>query len=163
MKQYRAGLALAAALALLAGCSDDDTGDGLEPLFPADYTASYTEVRDCRRSTEHDFNMIRVLADDAALAPYRDRVDPFPVGAVVLKEEYEVGDTECAGEVIQWTVMVKTPEGEAPDQLDWMWQRVGRDRSVREEDGPGCIGCHADCGDPPDGYDGTCAMESAGG
>jgi hypothetical protein len=146
--------ALAFLVCLLAACGGDD--DGPAQAFPDDYASSYVEVRDCRKSGDHDLNYIRVLADPAALAPYRDRNAAFPEGAVVLKEEHDFADDTCTGEVRQWTVMVK--RAAAADQLGWDWQRVDQDHNVVEENAPRCIGCHQGCGGPPDGYDGTCAV-----
>ncbi|MBL8976398.1 MAG: cytochrome P460 family protein [Myxococcales bacterium] len=146
---------LAAAL-LLAACPDDEPGE--QPSFPADYAASYVEVRGCRGSGDHDLNNIRILADPAALAPYQGRSAPFPVDAVVLKEEYDFGDQTCSGPIKQWTVMQRLPTGSAPDQLDWAWQRVDDQREVLDRDPPRCVGCHTGCGVAPDGYQGTCAV-----
>ncbi len=145
-----------AVLALaLAACPGDD---GPEPLFPADYDADYAEVRNCRPSGDHDLNNIRILADPDAAALYQSRGAPFPAGAVVLKEEYEFDDLDCAGPIKQWTVMVRRATGSAPDLLDWSWQRVDAARRVVGEDEPRCVQCHKGCGGPPDGFDGTCAM-----
>ena len=142
---------------LAAGCGDD-TMPGPDPVFPADYDMTYTEVRDCRQSGDHDLNIVRVLADPTALAAYEDRSEPFPEGAVVIKEEYEFGDIDCTGPIKQWTAMEKLPVGSAPDMLDWRWQRVDADGIVVAEDTPRCAGCHSVCGMPPDGYDGTCTV-----
>ena len=148
----------AVVMVVVSGCpGDDDPGIDAEPVFPADYAASYVEVRNCRGSGDHDLNNIRILADAAARAPYEDRATPFPEGAVVLKEEYDFGDPTCEGPLKQWTVMQKLESGSSPDTLDWAWQRVDEDRIVVEEDPPRCIGCHTSCV-APDGYDGTCAM-----
>ncbi|KIG14424.1 hypothetical protein DB30_06767 [Enhygromyxa salina] len=149
-------LTAALVLGLLSGCPDEDPE--IEPDFPADYEASYVEVRDCRGSGDHDLNNIRILAGPTALEPYQGRVEPFPVDAVVLKEEYDFGDFDCTGPIKQWTVMRRLPDGSAPDTLDWAWQRVDLERKVLDEDAPRCIGCHTGCGVGPEGYDGTCAM-----
>ena len=114
-------------------------------------------MRDCRQSGDHDLNQIRILADPAALGPYTDRADPFPEGAVVLKEEYEFGDVDCSGPIRQWTAMTKLPTGSDPDNLDWFWERVDSGRRVVDEQNPRCAGCHDDC-EPPDGYDFTCTV-----
>lgn len=148
-------LFLLGGLSLAASCGDDD---GPPPAFPADYLQTYEEVRECRASTEHDFANVRVLADPAALEPYQGRERPFPVGAVVLKEEYDIGDVDCAGDIVRWTVMTRRETGSAPDMLDWSWQSVGADRRVRTQDEPRCAGCHETCGEPPDGYEGTCEV-----
>ncbi len=135
-----------AVLALLAACGGDD---GPPPVFPAQY--AYSEVRACRSSSDHDLNKIRVLVDDAAKPAYTTRAVPFPEGAIVLKEEYDFADTSCTGEIVQWTVMQKHGSG-------WTFQKVDPDRHVVTENEARCINCHAQCGQPPDGYDGTCAM-----
>lgn len=146
---------------LAAACPGDDAGDddaGAEPLFPEDYEASYTEVRDCRGSGDHDLHNIRILVDPTALAPYDDRQQPFPVGAVVIKEEYDFGDLDCSGALEQWTVMQKLEPDSSPQTLDWAWQRVDAERRVVGEDSDRCISCHQGCGRPPDGHDWTCSI-----
>jgi hypothetical protein len=155
-------------IALAAGaCGDDDGGaDGAppdaapEPLFPVDYASSWTPVRDCRSSTSHDFHFITIWADPQAAAPYLERDAPFPVGSVVLKEEFDIGDTECAGDIVQWSVMQRLAEGSAPAlQLDWFWQQVDENRQVIGQNGGRCYGCHDDCdGNPVDSYQNTCAV-----
>lgn len=151
-----------------AGCSDDDGGSPVdaappdaaaEPLFPVDYASTWTQVRDCRPSSSHDFHLIVIWADPEAAAPYLDREAPFPVGSVVLKEEYEIGDTECEGDIVQWTVMKRLEAGSAPDeQLDWHWQKVDELGQIVSENESRCFGCHDDCdGDPTDSYENTCA------
>jgi hypothetical protein len=155
MAQYKtlAILTTLAALALVA-CGGGDDQD--PPLFPADYAASYQQVRNCRNSIEHP-GRIRVLAAPDALAPYNTRNGPFPVGAVVLKEEYSSADTTCAGEIRNFSVMVKLEPGSSPDTLDWDWQEVSFDRKKTVTDVPRCTRCHAGCGVPAEGgYDGTC-------
>ena len=154
------GLGLALALAL-TGCSGDDgeTDTGLgDPFFPEGYQASYTEVRDCRGSGDHNLNKIRILASPEALGPYQDRDAPFPEGAVVLKEEHDFGDMSCSGPILRWTVMRKLAAGSAPDTLDWEWQDVDDARVVIEADGAGCVNCHTGCGVAPEGHDGTCSI-----
>jgi hypothetical protein len=123
-------------------------------VFPRDYASTYQEVRDCRRSPDHDLNYIRVLASPDAAEPYQGRVLPFPVGAVVLKEEY--ADDTCQ-DLDRFTVMRKEVAGYAPESGDWSWQRVSRDHEVEPTDVDRCIGCHLLCA-PIDGYDFTCAV-----
>lgn len=153
-------LLLLLSLATSACGGDDDTS--FEPLFPEDYATSYVEVRDCRTSSEHDLNKIRVLADPASSQAYLDRMEEFPVGAVLLKEEYDFADEDCSGDIKQWTVMVRMPTDSSPDTLDWTWQEVGVAGNVESEDSPGCINCHASCV-PPGGYFNTCTEENPGG
>lgn len=142
----------AAVVVLVAACGDG----GPEPFFPAD-TSAFVEVRGCRRSADHDLGYIRVLADPAALVPYRDRAAPFPAGAVVLKVEYDFADGTCAGPIRNFTAMRRDAVDD-PQRLGWSWQRVDADRAVESEDDGRCIGCHAQCGVAPDGYLGTCAV-----
>lgn len=150
-------LALAVAV---VGCDDDSGDEGIdaEPFYPADFEAAYSEVRPCMPSGDHDLNNVRILVDAAAMGPYVERVDPFPVDAVVVKAEYDFGDTACAGEISFVTVMKKLAAGSSPDTLDWAWQKVSVEREVLEEDTPRCISCHTGCGVPPDGHDGVCAI-----
>jgi hypothetical protein len=128
----------------------------VEPIFAADYAATFVEVRDCRQSIDHDVRPIRIVADPAALVPYRDRAVVFPEGAVVLKEEYAMADPDCAAEPIEWTVMRRLASATTED-LGWEWQRVDAERNVTENEARACAGCHEDCV-PPDGYEGTCAV-----
>ena len=143
------------------GCNGaDDDGDDmtLTPLLPADYSSTYQEVRNCRGSGDHDLNKIRVLTHPGATEAYRDRAVPFPEGSIVVKEEYDFPDGECSGPILQWTVMVRLAEGSSPSTLDWRWQKIKNDRTVATQDEPRCIACHTQCGVPPDGYQGTCAL-----
>jgi len=149
--------ALAALVVVTFGCGDD--GKGEPPLFPADYTATYQEVRNCRFSLDHDLLHIRVLAAPDALTPYVDRAAPFPTGAIVLKEQYGQDDTTCAGPLVNFTVMEKLDVASSPATLDWSWQKVGADRHTLKVDIKSCTSCHSDCGKPANnGYDGTCTV-----
>jgi hypothetical protein len=129
----------------------------LPVFFPEDYETTYTEVRACRTSGDH-FSNIRVLASPEAVEPYMGRVESFPEGAVVLKEEYDFGDQECSGPIVQWSVMQRLEEGSSAEMLDWTWQVVDADRIVVDQDKPACWGCHQGCGFLPDGYEGTCSI-----
>ena len=165
------GARLAAVVLALVGafgCGDDDGGSGIdgappdaapEAIFPVDYATTYTMVRDCRNSTSHDFHGIVIYADPDAASPYLDRDAPFPVGSVIVKEEYELGDTECTGDIVEWAVMKRLEAGSAPElQLDWFWQELDEERVVVTENDSHCWGCHDDCdGDPTDSYENTCA------
>ncbi|MBA3819040.1 MAG: cytochrome P460 family protein [Deltaproteobacteria bacterium] len=150
---YRATLA---ALAVLGGgCGGDDSEP---PLYPADYAATYQEVRGCRRSIEHDLMTIRVLASPDAVAAYTGRTAPFPTGSILLKEEFDSGDVDCSGPIINVTVMQKLAVGSAPATLDWTWQKIDADARVMDVDIERCTRCHTACGIAPDGYDGTCTV-----
>jgi hypothetical protein len=152
------GAGLVAVVLFAGACADEAPAPpppGPAVAFPADYAATYTPARECRKSGDHELDFVRVLTDPAATTPYADRSTPFPDGAVVLKEQYDVSDTDCAGPVVAWTVMVKHVA--ATDRLGWDWQRVGADRRVLETNGSRCIGCHSGCtGAPAVGYDFTC-------
>ena len=147
---------LAGVATLLVACSSPETPPAPAPSFPADYAASYAEVRNCRKSADHELDFVRVLADPAALGPYTDRASPFPDGAVVLKEQYDPGDETCSGPIAQWTVMLKNHG--ATERLGWDWQRVAADRHVVQTNTPSCFACHEGCtGAASTGYDSTCA------
>jgi hypothetical protein len=146
-------------VAFVAGCpGDDPPSPDAAPaaLFPASYLDSYVEVRDCRTSGDHELRKIRVLADPLAKDAYMLRDRPFPVGAILLKEER---DDSCDGEIASFTVMVRLADGSSPSTLDWQWQRVDP-KTMRDatEDPARCINCHSGCADPPDFYLHTCAI-----
>jgi len=143
-------------LTVLAVCACG--GDGAEAVFPADYAASYVQVRPCRSSPDHDLNHVVVFADPSAMVAYRMRDQPFPVGAVILKPEYDFSDDTCGETIKQWTVMVKLAAGSSASTLDWHWQKVDAHGHVVTDNEPRCYGCHASCGVPPDGYLGTCSV-----
>jgi hypothetical protein len=143
------------ALLLAAACADAPSRAPVA-AFPADYAASYEEVRSCRKSADHELDFVRVLTDPSALGPYLDRTSAFPDGAVVLKEQYAADDASCSGSIEAWTVMRKNTAATA--RSGWDWQRVASDRSVVEADTGSCQGCHAGCtGAGQLGYDFTCA------
>jgi hypothetical protein len=166
MKHLRTALLVLLIAPALGGCGGDDGGDDEgeteTPLFPADYAASYQQVRNCRFSLEHDLVRVRVLASPDALTAYNGRTAPFPTGAVVIKEEYAESDTTCAGPIQNISVMQKLAAGAAPGSLDWSWQEVdGEHRTVTPTTSAAirsCTSCHSDCGKPPEGYDGTCTV-----
>ncbi len=150
-------LALAITGAALLACSSGDEG-GPAPAFPADYAASYVEVRGCRSSSDHELHRVRVLADPAAAQVYQSRAGDFAEGAVVLKEEHDFADIDCSGPVERWTVMVRRPAAEASELLGWSWQDVDASRQVTSQSASSCAGCHTACGQPPDGFQGTCTV-----
>lgn len=124
-------------------------------MVPETYASSYLEVRDCRRSADHDLEYIRVLADPAAAATYQDRDAPFTEGSVVVKEQYR--NEDCT-DLVRLTAMRKEAAGFDPATGDWQWQELSPDFTVNEEINPQrCIGCHTLCGAAPAGHDFTCA------
>jgi hypothetical protein len=143
--------------AIATSCSDEPAPPPPpEALFAADWASAYQEVRDCRRSGDHDLNYVRVLADEAARDTYLMRDEPFAVGAVILKPEY--ADEACT-DLAGFTVMRRESPGYDPAGGDWHWQRADAARVVKD-DGviARCVSCHQGCGVPPDGHDGTCAL-----
>jgi hypothetical protein len=150
----RARSYLSVVLLLAAACGGED--DPALASFPADYAATYQELRGCRRSLDHDLVYIKVLVSPEAVDVYEDRAGEFPEGSVVLKEQYDRTDDACAGEPVGFTVMVRLAEGAAPEDLGWAWEKADADRHVLEgEDLARCVNCHVNCV-PPDGYQGTC-------
>lgn len=125
---------VAAVTGLLAGCP-------VEPVFPANYRSTYTEVRNCRFSIEHGGLSIRVLANAIGLQSYLDNAELLPVGSVIVKEEYDGPDCVDA-DLVRWRVMRKEAPGFDPADSDWHWQWVEKDRSVLFNDKSTCIGCH---------------------
>ena len=148
-------------LAAVAGCGTGGGGHESkpgEPVFPSNYRSSYALVYDCRQSADHSLMNVRMFADETGLEPYQARDASFPEGAVVLKEQYDIGDSDCEGDIQSWTVMQKLADGSSPDTLDWRWQTVDADRNVSDQDASTCTSCHSVCGLPPDGYEGTCTI-----
>jgi hypothetical protein len=146
---------------ILGGCGGGGGGQedapGPPPVFPADYLSTYQEVRNCRGSIEHGAVRIRVLASPDAVTPYVDRAAPFPVGAILLKEERDDSDLDCTGPIVNFTVMQQLAAGTDPVNLDWTWQEVDPQLHVRATDIKRCSQCHASCV-PPDGYEHTCTV-----
>lgn len=126
----------------------------VDALLPADYAATFTLVRECRQSIDHSPHF-RVLADALAVGPYLTRGAPFPVGAVLVKEDYaDAGCTALKG----FAVMKREPPGYDPEAGDWHWQRIKPGgRIVDDGRVTGCRSCHARCNPGDGGFDSTCA------
>ena len=138
-------------------------GGGGEPeraaVFPADVMDSYREVRDCRNSHEHELHYIRVLVSQDAEAPYAalSPDEPYPVGATLVKAEY---DEEGCETLLGYTAYKKLEKGEHEAGGDWWWQKLDAEQKVIEEGAPWrCLNCHMVHCAPPYGYDLTCAEE----
>jgi len=123
-----------------AAC-DENVSPISDTFLPKDYRMTYSEVRDCRRSVDHDLANIIVRTSQIASAAYRGGPYPFPVGSIVVKEEY--ADPDCRG-LLGWTLMRKETAGYDPAFGDWRWQKLDRERRV-VMDGKveRCRGCHA--------------------
>lgn len=128
-------------------------------MFPEDFADVYHEVRDCRSSHEHELHHIRVLASPDAEAPYAalSPDTPYPVGATLLKLEY---DDDACETLVGYTAYRKLEPSENPEGGDWWWQKLDAEQRVIEEGAPWrCLNCHAVHCAPPYGYDLTCAEE----
>lgn len=133
------------ALGLLAlgGCPSGPQNQGAEPIFPANYRATYTLVRDCRNSIEHGAT-IRVWVNPIGAQAYLADENPLPVGTIVVKEEFVGVDCSDDNELEFWSAMRKEAAGFDSQDADWRWQEVGADRKVRLDDKSTCIDCHRD-------------------
>ncbi len=150
------GRSILVVVVVVAGCTPSEP-TGEPAWFPTSYRATYQETRTCRQSLEHDARM-RILASPDAYEPFMGRTRAFPVGSIVLKEQYAYSDVACAGAIQAYTVMRKLDVGSSPATLDWEWQEVGKDfHDPGTADLETCINCHKICGKAPMGYDGTCA------
>ena len=132
-------------------------GPPVTPVFPADYSATYAEVRPCTQSADHALNFVKVLADPVARPTYEKRrdtgaKDAYPVGSALLKEEHP---SAACDDLVKWTVMKKAPAGTADDALGWVWQEVDAQRNVSTKPVTSCIGCHRSC---PESHEGSCAL-----
>ena len=137
----------------LAAC-DSGGAPAVDALIPADYATAFAEVRACRQSIDHSPH-VRVLANAVAAGPYVRRDVRFPVGSVVVKEEYD--DSACT-KVTSLTAMRREAPGYDAEAGDWHWQRVRPDLSI-VDDGKvtGCRSCHVRCNPGDHGFDFTCA------
>jgi hypothetical protein len=132
------------------------TCEDVESIFPANYRDTFTEVRDCRTSIDHDLVYVRIWANPAAVAPYEAREERLPDGSVFVKEEYM--DPLCAGDLRRWTVMRR--EDDLYPELDgWHFQTTDPTGAVLEDGATeDCVTCHLnECGGTESGFDGTCA------
>jgi hypothetical protein len=151
-------LATLALFIVLIGCSDDAPGPDASPpraaIYPADYAATYQEVRSCRYSLDHDLMRIRILVSPGHAASYLARTAPIPAGAIVLKEQFDEADTTCTGPIKKLSAMYRLDTGTSPEKLDWEWQETDPTGLDTTEDELKCSSCHYAC---RGGFDGTCA------
>lgn len=119
-----------------------------EPIYPADYRTSFTQVRDCRFSIEHDGVNIRVWANDIALAAYLAEADELPVGSVIIKEEFAGGTCDSDDDLTLISAMRKEDPGFDSEDRDWHFQEVTpSDRRVVNNSKTDCTECHRTCED----------------
>ena len=144
-------LGLAAAILLGATCSvpagggGGDDGDAIEPIFPANYRETFTEVRDCRFSSSHPPGTIRVFVNEVGLAGYLADTNPLPVGTIVVKETFRGLTCDNDEELDLWSALRKEEAGFDEEDSDWHWQDVQPDRLVLIDTKTRCIGCHRAC------------------
>ncbi len=122
-------------------CAGNTTGD--PAVFPANYRSTYTLVRDCRLSSEHGGDQIRVWVNDIGAQAYLDEEDTLPVGTIVVKEEFAGLDCDNDSELVLWAVMRKEAAGFDPNTNDWEFYEYNapsrtRTATPREI----CIACH---------------------
>lgn len=135
----------------MGGDAGVDAGPVADPFFVEDVEGTYTEVRDCRSSIEHELVFVRVFADELAHEPYMTHDGGFPEGAIVVKVEYsDDGCTDVAG----YTAMKRLADGADPEALDWHWQEANENQKVFADGALlRCVGCHERC---EGGYEATC-------
>jgi hypothetical protein len=139
---------LAVALILCVACSSEsEPSSQLRPLVPRNFRqAGYSEVRACRAPGEHSaLGAFTVWIDNDSRAAFdalwEDREAEMPAGAIVVKEIY--AGTSCdEADALLWVVMRKEA-GFDPDNGDWRWQEIDRDRRVTSDGSVAtCIECH---------------------
>jgi hypothetical protein len=136
------------------------TRAGQEPDFPADYADKATSRSGTAAAAATTTSTTSGSSPiPPPSAPYQGRAEPFPAGAIVLKEEYDFGDLDCSGRDQAVDRDASPGRWASPDTLDWAWQRVDAQRRVFEVETP----CAASAvtraaASPPDGYEWTCAV-----
>jgi hypothetical protein len=118
-----------------------------EMVLPVDYRTTYVPVRACRSSVDHPMAMVVFtppeVADIYDAGPY-----PFPVGALVVVEQYR--DSGCM-DLQEYGVMKKREEGYDPGNGDWQWYRLDIRQHVAETGKIArCAACHKNCGQTRD-------------
>ena len=138
---------------LLCACGADTT---TEPLVPADYETSWTEIQGCTEASVHSGDTIRIFLNDTAKTTWDDWAQrvadgnppdgesvSFAPGSVLLKAQYS--DASC-NDFKFWTVMTKLDAGEAAAVGDWRWEMIAAnengDPGTPSAGGDGCFGCH---------------------
>ncbi|MEN9578105.1 MAG: hypothetical protein RJA70_1114 [Pseudomonadota bacterium] len=144
-------------------CSTPSDGESMhegDAVFPINWEQSLVELRDCRRSIDHELEFVRLFASKDAAAPYEECVtrgecdEPFASGSIFLKPQYR--DAECR-ELVRYSAVKREQPAKAPGPAGWRWQEVLASGKVVADGAPSeCVGCHAQC----DGsYDLRCAMD----
>lgn len=135
-------LTLAAVVSSLGCPGTTPPPDEDDVIFPEDYRASYTVVRDCRNSIEHGAT-IRVWVNAESANAYLENQSPLPEGTVVVKEEFAAAGCDDDAALEFWSVMRKEATGFDPAASDWRFQEVAApQRQVTIDNKAVCIGCH---------------------
>jgi hypothetical protein len=140
----------------LGGCAEVDSFQP-QQILPADYRTTFVQVRGCRSSVEHNLEHI-VVRTSPAVAPVYDRGPyPFPVGTVIVKEEYG-SDNRCQF-LTGYTIMKKEAPGTDSAAGDWRWFKLdSMDRVTMQGSATRrCSTCHATCTGMNPPRDFTCA------
>ena len=162
---------LAAAVAVWAGVtvlaqmdmSDEDRAmSTFEELMGAPYTdwAFQPGVPEGFYSGLEPHGMVlRVYANDVAVADVEAGNGSHSEGAIIVKENHMPGDVDVSsmeqqtplpdfgGNLASITYMVKIP-GYNPDAGDWFWAKQQPDGTIDAAGKPeGCIGCHGQVSD----------------
>lgn len=143
---------------------DSDPIAAPKPLIAADAHLTWKQTRACRISHEHWLHGVRVVVNELAWQPYVSWLpyekgnQPFPVGAMVVKPEYN--DDKCI-ELLGYTVMRKESPGYWPQGNDWQWfeldatgMTVKQGKLTKE-----CVTCHVQHCALPNGFDLTCTPD----
>lgn len=82
--------------------------------------------------------LLTTYVSTPAEAAIQDRAGAFPVGSMIVKENYSPGK-----ELGAVTVMYRV-KGYDPNAGDWFWAKYKADGSIEKEGKvSGCIGCHS--------------------
>lgn len=103
--------------------------------------------------------ILRVFANDVAIADYEAGTGEHSEGAIIVKENHmaegvDISDMEAKapvegfeGQLAGLTFMVKVP-GYNPDAGDWFWAKIQPDGTIDAAGTPnGCIACHGQVAD----------------
>ena len=116
--------------------------DEQDIIFPENFRESFTVVRDCRNSIEHEAT-VRVWINAIGEAGYLDDAATLPEGTIVIKEEFAAGADCDDADLAFWSVMRKEPAGFDPAANDWRFQEVAAPNRRISLDGKStCIDCH---------------------
>jgi hypothetical protein len=155
--------AVAAPLILgLLGCPVDPPDPGPDKIFDDPSLTGLVEIVPCRSSHDHELRHVEIFADPDSATLFQTCVleqaacDPFPVGSLFVKREFEYPGCDPA-ELVGYTTAIKLEPGSYAEGHDWHWQKQDPDLRVVEDGAPFfCITCHVDHCSPPGGFDMRC-------